>query len=124
MRKIGFVINSKEGDNRLALLPKDIISLRNKSLLVGAKLGIDDKDYVEVGASIGTRDVVLKCDIVIDVKIGDANFFEEISGGKILVGWAHAVQNAVSTDFATKGKHTVIAWENIYNKWKKFSLAK
>ena len=37
-----------------------------------------------------------------------------IHGGRILFGWAHAVQ---MTDFTTQvlsGRHTVLAWEEIY----------
>lgn len=63
-----------------------------------------------------SRRVALACDIVVDVKLGDADYFNEIGESKILVGWAHAVQNIDFTTKVLEGKHTVIAWEEIFEK--------
>lgn len=78
----------------------------------GESIGFKDSDYV--GAKFVSRQEVLDCDVVVDVKLGDADYLENISNGKILCGWAHAVQNIDFTTTAIKKGFTVIAWENIF----------
>lgn len=57
----------------------------------------------------------MECDAIVDVKLGDADFFEQISPGKLLIGWAHAVQDIKFTDAVLAGNHTVIAWEEMFD---------
>ena len=59
------------------------------------------------------REQALACDIIADVKLGDADYLDEINESKIMFGWAHTVQK---TDFAGKAiraGHTVIALEHL-----------
>lgn len=120
MRTMGLVISNKCGEKRRALLPADIQNtVRNASSLLieqgyGAVLGIGDEQYADLGCRIVSREEALACEIICDVKLGDADYIEEIADGKILFGWAHAVQNVDFTSSAMRKSHTVIAWEELY----------
>lgn len=78
----------------------------------GESIGLKDRDYQ--GANFVSRQEVLNCDVIVDVKLGDADYLTDIPNGKILCGWAHAVQNIDFTTTAIQKKNTVIAWENIF----------
>lgn len=119
MKTMGFVISKKNNEKRRALLPKDLYKVNNVDCLYfekgyGNVLGITDEEYSEQGANIASREDVLNCDIIVDVKLGDADYIDDLSGSKILYGWAHAVQNLDFTTKAINGKHTIIAWEEIF----------
>lgn len=119
MKTMGFLISHKNNEKRRALLPDDLKQIRNVDQLYfeagyGDSLGYDDADYAKHGAHIVSRDEVLKCDIITDVKLGDADYLDNLSDGKILVGWAHAVQTISFTDQVLNHDHTVLAWEEIY----------
>ena len=120
MNTLGFVISHKNGEGRRALLPKDIAdNIINKEQLFfekgyGQSVGISDGEYEKVGVHIVDRKDVLKCDIIVDVKLGDADYLDEIENGKTLFGWAHAVQNISFTDKALSHGYTVIAWEEMF----------
>lgn len=122
MRTIGFVISHKNGEQRRGILPEDIIkNVKNPGQLYietgyGEALGIADEKYLQAGCSVVSREKALSCDIVADVKLGDADYLQVLPRGKILFGWAHAVQNTTFTDIALEKDHTVIAWEEIYEK--------
>lgn len=78
----------------------------------GDSIGLKDSDYK--GANFVSREEALKCDVIVDVKLGDADYLNELDDNKILCGWAHAVQNLDFTTTAVQKKNTVIAWENIF----------
>ncbi len=117
--KMGFLISHKNNEERRALLPDAVSKIKHKSSLVfekgyGEPFGGEDSEYIKAGAKIASREEVLKCDILVDVKLGDADYLDEIDNNKILVGWAHAVQQTEFATAAMNGNHTVIAWEEIY----------
>lgn len=119
MLTVGFISSKKSNENRRAILPQDLVRISNKKSIYveegyGSTLGISDKEYEVMGASITSRDICLSCDIIVDVKLGDADYLDTIDDGKILMGWAHAVQNFEFTDRVIRKKHTVIAWEEMY----------
>lgn len=121
MKTIGFPISLKENENRRAILPKDIKAFtHNKYIYIekgyGDILGIDDKDYAEIGCNICDRSIVLSQDIICDPKIGDAEYLSQLSEGQIIFGWIHAVQNRSITDQIINAKLTGIAWEDMYYK--------
>ena len=119
MRSIGFIISHKNNEERRALLPQDLSGIHHRRKLFfeegyGLSLGIPDAAYIAQGVRMVTRAEALGCDIITDVKLGDADYLQELQPGRILFGWAHAVQ---MTDFTTQvlsGRHTVLAWEEIY----------
>lgn len=120
MKSIGFVISKKNNEKRRALLPADIVKdVKNKKQLYfekgyGKSVGVSDEDYEKIGCKVVGREKALACDIITDVKLGDADYFDSINDGKLLFGWAHAVQNIPFTTAVINGKHSVLAWEEIY----------
>lgn len=120
MKTIGLIISHKNGERRRALLPKDIITnVRNPEQLFfeegyGKSIGISDEEYRSVGCNVVSRAEALTCDVITDVKLGDAEYLDEITPNKILFGWAHAVQNIPFTTNILNNNHTVIAWEDIF----------
>jgi len=67
-----------------------------------------------LGVNVVTRDEIYKCDIIVDVKLGDSDYIELLDKPKILVGWAHAIQKIDFTSAIIKNRHTVYAWEEMY----------
>ncbi len=119
MRTMGFLISHKNHEGRRALLPEHLEKIRNANHLFfeegyGYTVGYDDAEYAKRGANIVSRSEVLKCDIITDVKLGDADYLSQLADNKILFGWAHAVQGIKFTDCALKKNFTVIAWEEIF----------
>ena len=119
MKTMGFVISHKNNEKRRAILPEDIKTLKYPENLFfergyGESLGYSDRNYEEVGVNIVDRNEVLRCDIITDVKLGDADYLNEIENGKILFGWAHAVQGIDFTSKCLEKEFTVIAWEEIF----------
>jgi len=120
MKTIGFLISHKDGEQRRGILPVDIAkNVANPNQMYiecgyGTCIGISDEDYQSVGCHVVSRENVFKCDIIVDVKLGDADYLDELSEGKVLFGWAHAVQNIPFTSKMLENNHTVIAWEEIY----------
>ena len=119
MKTMGFVISHKNGERRRALLPEHIKSIHYPENLYfergyGESVGIEDREYEECGCQCVSRDEALRCDIIADVKLGDADYLSDIESGKILFGWAHAVQGINFTNMVLKNNHTVVAWEEIY----------
>lgn len=119
MKSMGFLISRKNNEKRRAILPEDISNIKYKDCLYfeknyGESLGIADNEYIAQGVNVVERNEVLKCDILVDVKLGDGDYIEELETPKILVGWAHAVQGINFTTSALAGKHTVLAWEEIF----------
>ena len=62
------------------------------------------------------RASVLACDVLVDVKLGDADYLPLAAPGRTLAGWAHVVQKTDFTDAVIEGRHTVIAWEDMVEK--------
>ena len=119
MKTMGFVISRKNNEKRRAILPADVKTLRNAGQLFfesgyGESVGFSDQEYIDAGANVVSREEALKCDIVTDVKLGDADYLNELDDGKILFGWAHAAQGISFTDTCLKKNFTVIAWEEIF----------
>jgi N5-(carboxyethyl)ornithine synthase len=117
MKTVGLVISHKNNEKRRALLPEDLDKINNLDYLFlekgyGESIGFKDSDYQ--GVNFVSRKEVLNCDVIVDVKLGDADYLNNIPDGKILCGWAHAVQNIDFTTLAVQKKNTVIAWENIF----------
>lgn len=118
MKTMGLLISHKNGEKRRALLPEQVEQLMHPEMLYfetgyGISIGRSDSEYEEAGAHIVTREEAQKCDIITDVKLGDADYLESIGENKILFGWAHAVQGVDFTTSVLKHNHTVIAWEEI-----------
>lgn len=119
MNTVGFMISTKENEKRRALVPKDIIAIKNKKHLFfeagyGNILGINDCEYIKAGANIVSKAEALRKDVICEPKIGDANYLSRITNGKTIFGWVHAVQNEEVTDLLVDKKLTAIAWEDMH----------
>ena len=116
---MGFVISHKNRERRRALLPKDLKKVAGVDCLYfeagyGLAVGCADQDYLEQGAHVVSRAQALACDCICDMKLGDQDYLDQVDPGKFLFGWAHAVQDTAFTTAAVQGRHTVLAWEEIY----------
>lgn len=119
MKTIGFLISHKNGEGRRAILPTDLQKVTHPEQLYfergyGDAVGCYDYEYESFGCNIVDREKIFNCDIIVDVKLGDADYLDIIPSNKMLFGWAHAVQNLDFTTNMVKNKHTVIAWEEIF----------
>ncbi len=119
MNTIGFLISHKNNEKRRAVFPCDLQNVKNTSYLYfekgyGQSVGFEDEEYIKYGANVVSREDALKCDIVTDVKLGDADYIDLIDKPKVLFGWAHCVQGVDFTSKVLEGNHTVIAWEEIF----------
>lgn len=119
MKTMGLLISHKNNEKRRALLPEQLKTVKNCDRLYfeknyGESLGINDDEYIKAGAHVVDRKDVFNCDIIVDVKLGDADYLDQVEPGKIFVGWAHTVQNIDFTTAMMEANHTVIAWEEIF----------
>ena len=119
IKSVGFAISDKENERRRAILPEDVRSVCGKGLVViqkgyGEVLGMTDEDYERSGASVGTLEEVLSCDLVVDPKIGDAGYLPRLPEGTAVFGWVHATQNRDITDTLIERKATAFAWEKMF----------
>lgn len=119
MKTMGLLISHKNGERRRALLPEQVKQLSHPDMLFfekgyGESVGHMDYEYVAAGANVVSRNEAIECDIITDVKLGDADYLDLIKDNKILFGWAHAVQGIEFTSAVLEHNHTVIAWEEIY----------
>lgn len=131
-KTIGFAISHKENENRRAVLPYDFQNVKNVNRVYiekgyGNVLGFSDNDYSLRGCNIANRDKILKCDIICDPKIGDADYLEYLNNQTIF-GWIHAVQNVDITKKIVVNKLTAYAWEDMFNEgrhvfWRNNELA-
>lgn len=119
MKTMGFVISHKNNEARRALMPEDLKKIDHVDQLFfetgyGDAIGCTDEAYQTAGAHIVSRAEALACDMIVDVKLGDADYIAELSSEKTVIGWAHAAQQVDFTTAAIKGNHTVVAWEEMY----------
>lgn len=120
MKTIGFISSHKEHENRIALLPCHMSDLEDTVRCLyfeqgyGSKLGISDREYEEMGASIAPREEILqKCDIVCDPKIGDGEYLAELKEGTTIFGWVHPHVDPVMKGILLERKLRVYAWEEM-----------
>ena len=118
-KTMGLLISHKNNEKRRAILPEDVKKLRNPDMLYfetgyGDSVGHTDEEYLAADAHVVPREEAFKCDIITDVKLGDADYLDELEDGKLLFGWAHAAQGIHFTDKCLEKNFTVIAWEEIY----------
>ena len=121
MNTVGFVISGKENEKRRALLPEHIKKLKNKKQLFFEKnyathLGIEDKEYEELGCSVQDKDKIYGHKIICNPKAPEPEERLLFGCGQLLFGWIHAVQSRDFTDFLVDHKMTALAWENMFDK--------
>lgn len=132
MKTIGFLISHKENEKRRALVPADVVRIAHPEALFfetgyGDVLGLNDEDYLNVGANVVSREEALTKDIICDPKVGDAEYLSDLRNQSIF-GWVHAVQNRDITDKIISGRLSAYAWEDMFEKgrhifWRNNELA-
>ncbi len=118
MKTIGFVTSKKENEKRRAIIPEDILNIKNREYMYfeegyGLCLGYSDEEYCCLGCKIVDRETVLKQNIICDPKIGDADYLGLLKN-QTGFGWFHAVQNRDIADKLISGGLTAYAWEDMY----------
>lgn len=118
LKTVGFPISHKENEKRRALIPEHIINMEHPEMLYfetnyGEVIGISDNEYIKAGCHICSETDVLKCDVICDPKIGDADYLSELSTGQTIFGWVHATQNRDITDKIIRAGLTAYAWEKM-----------
>lgn len=118
MKTVGLVISHKENEKRRALLPQDILNIKNVKYIYmekgyGEVLGYQDEDYSQYGVNVCSRECALSQGIICDPKIGDADYLGQLKE-QIVFGWIHAVQNRDITDKMIAGHLTGYAWEDMF----------
>lgn len=90
--KIGVLKETAEGERRVALVPDSVRSLAklegvDVSLETGAgtAAGHPDEQYVEAGATIGSREDVLASDLLLAVAVPDATLISGLHRGQVLI---------------------------------------
>ncbi|MDR0884895.1 MAG: N(5)-(carboxyethyl)ornithine synthase [Clostridiales Family XIII bacterium] len=117
-KTMGFLISHKENEKRRALLPQDIAGIQNKSELYfevgyGDVLGIDDKEYTDLGCHICSRKEALAQSILCEPKIGESEIIHDLAVGQDVFGWMHKVANGKNFKIANKQHNLQYAWENM-----------
>lgn len=120
LKNVGFPISHKENEFRRAIVPEHIMLMKHSECLFieagyGEILGIEDKEYAELGCHICSHEEVLEKDIVCDPKIGDADYLGQLRKGQTIFGWIHATQNCDITDEIINNELTAYAWEKMNN---------
>ncbi len=121
MKTVGFPISKKENEKRRAIIPADIKKMSNPELLYfeynyGEVLGIPDDSYTALGCHVCSREECLRCDIICDPKIGDAEYLSSLHSGQIIFGWVHATQNRGITDVLIHNGLSAYAWEKMFDR--------
>lgn len=119
VKTVGFVISSKENENRRGLLPDDISQLEYKSDLYfeknyGEVMQISDKAYEDMGCHVVSREEALTQRIISDPKIGDADYLDQLHSGQTLFGWIHAEANPDRMKVLQQNKLTAYEWAKMY----------
>lgn len=133
MKTVGFPISHKENENRRAIVPEHIKNITQPELLYlesgyGDILGISNTEYIKAGCKIVERVELFNCDIIVDPKIGDAEYLNHLHKGQVIFGWVHATQNKDITDKIINHSLTAYAWEKMFYKgrhifWRNNELA-
>ncbi len=119
-KTMGFTISEKENERRRALVPDDILKIRNRESLCfqtsyGKDFGVSDKELEKLGCKVAPLEDVLKCDIICDPKIGDAKYLANLKEGQVIFGWIHATQNRKIADAIINAKTKAFAWEKMFD---------
>ena len=134
MKIVGFPISVKENEKRRAVVIDDLI--KNKDICkflhfesgYGEDLGFSDLVLLNLGCCVEEKDKILKSDIIVDPKIGDAPYLSKLSKDQTIFGWIHATQNKEIADVLISTGVRAIAWENMFYKgrhvfWRNNELA-
>lgn len=120
MKTIGFINSHKKNEKRIALLPQDLSNCLDLTSNLyfengyGTQLGIQDTQYLKAGAYMASRNNILQnCDIICDVKAGDAEYLNQLADGRTIFGWVHPHVSDELKNTMLKKRFSVYAWEEM-----------
>lgn len=113
---IAGIIKESGSENRVAMLPGEVSSLKKLGVDVivensaGDKAYVFDKDYISAGASVGERkDVISKADLILSVNLPVNETPETFREGQVLCSVINPVENREWLEKARKRGLTVLA---------------
>jgi NAD(P) transhydrogenase subunit alpha len=118
--KIGVPKETAEGERRVALVPDSVRSLVKRDgveVLVesgaGEAAGHPDGQYAEAGATLGSRDEALGCDVVLSVAVPDSSMISSLSSGQVLISHLAFLTSAETNQALAAAGVTAFAMEAI-----------
>jgi len=118
--KIGVPKETAEGERRVALVPDSVRSLAKHvgvGIVVesgaGGPAGHPDEQYTEAGATVGNRDEVLACDLVLAVAVPDTGMISALRSGQVLISHLAFMTSAETNHALADGGVTAFAMEAI-----------
>ncbi len=118
---IGVPKETKTNEHRVGMVPSSVneLTLRGHSVIVetgaGVGIGIEDEQYIEVGAQIvaTAKDVFDKADLVIKVKEPQPEECRMLRPNQILFTFLHLAPDPVQADLLLQSGATAIAYETV-----------
>lgn len=121
MLRMSFVIPSKPGENRRAILPVDLAqSVHRNHVYIeknyGHALGIEDDRYGEVCGGIVSRSEAHRFPVVCDLKGPASASYDLYGSGQTIFGWLHADENPDLAGFLNARGMTCIEWSRMFER--------
>ncbi|MEE2954827.1 MAG: alanine dehydrogenase [Pseudomonadota bacterium] len=119
--KIGIPKEIKDHEHRVGMTPPGVYELAKSGhqILVqknaGHSIGIDDNDYVSVGANIcnSAEEIFMEADLVIKVKEPQSNEIALLHENQILFTYLHLAPDEIQTTALIESGVTAIAYETV-----------
>jgi NAD(P) transhydrogenase subunit alpha len=118
--KIGVPKETAEGERRIALVPDSVRSLAKREGVeivvesgAGVASGHPDEQYIEAGATIGSRDDALTSDLLLAVAVPDSNLISSLRSGQVLISHLAYLTSAETNKALAEAGVTAFAMEAI-----------
>jgi NAD(P) transhydrogenase subunit alpha len=118
--RIGVPKETAVGERRVALVPDSARSLSKREGVevvveagAGAEAGHPDEQYTEAGATVGSRDDVLACDLLLSVAVPDAALISSLRKDQVLISHLAYLTSAETNKALAGAGVTAFAMEAI-----------
>ncbi len=117
--RIGIPKETKEDEHRVGMTPAaaDELVRRHHEVWIessaGLGAGFADEDFEEVGATIGDRDAVWGCDLVVKVKEPQPNEFAYLRDDQVLFAYLHLAAEPRVAEALRRAGTTAVAYETV-----------
>ncbi len=118
--KIGVPKETTEGERRVALVPDSVRSLAKRAGVdvvvesgAGIGAGHPDEQYSEAGATVGSRDDTLACDLLLAVAVPDAGLISSLRSGQVLISHLAYLTSAETNKALAEAGVTAFAMEAV-----------
>jgi NAD(P) transhydrogenase subunit alpha len=117
--KLG-ILKEDPGENRVALLPEAVTTLKELKVDVFVEPGAgdnayaSDKDYEEAGAKVtGRKDIIASCDMIVKIHPPGKDELKNIPGGKVFLGAINPFFNKDLVEVLEKNGVTSFSMDSI-----------